>query len=100
MPTRNINLTDHYDRFVAEQVRKGHFRNVSEVMRASLRLLEQQTREDRQKLALLKSLADEAFQQIDQGQGIELEGEEQLTNFISRIGRRAAASVKRGPNHP
>lgn len=98
MPTRNINLTDHYDRFVAEQVRKGRFRNASEVMRASLRLLEQQTREDREKLALLKSLAGEAFQQIDQGQGIEIAGEKQLTSFISRIGRRAAASAKRSPD--
>lgn len=97
MPTRNINLTEHYDRFVAEQVRKGRFRNVSEVMRASLRLLEQQTREEREKLVLLKALAAEGFDQIDQGQGIEIESENQLTTLISEIGRRAADSVKRAP---
>lgn len=100
MPTRNINLTDHYDRFVSEQVRKGRFSNASEVMRASLRLLEQQTREEREKLDMLKALANEGFDQIEQGQGIEINGEKQLTRFISRIGRRAATSAKRAAREP
>jgi toxin ParE1/3/4 len=95
MPTRNINLTDHLDRFVEEQVEVGRYRNVSEVMRAGLRLLEQQTREEHGKLELLRSLASEAFEQLDQGQGIELSTERQLAAFIGRIGRRAARSAKR-----
>lgn len=95
MPTRNINLTDRFDRFVQEQVEKGRYRNVSEVMRAGLRLLEQQTREDQEKLELLRSLASEAFEQIDQGQGIELSTQRQLAGLIGRIGRRAATSAKR-----
>jgi antitoxin ParD1/3/4 len=55
-----VNLTEHLDRFVEHQVEGGKYRNASEVMRAGLRLLEQQSREDGEKLKLLKSLAAEA----------------------------------------
>ena len=95
MPTRNINLTDHFDQFVANEIESGRFDNASEVLRAGLRLLEQQKREDREKLKLLRSLAAEAFGQLDQGQGIEIRGERQLTNLVRRIGRRAASSANR-----
>jgi antitoxin ParD1/3/4 len=95
MPTRNINLTDHFDGFIEEEISAGRYRNASEVMRAGLRLLEQTTREEREKLALLRSLATDAFGQLDQGQGIELRSEPQLAKFIGRIGRRAAMDVKR-----
>ncbi len=98
MPTRNINLTEHYDRFVNEQITAGTYSNASEVMRAGLRLLEQQAREDHEKLALLRSLAAEAFEQLDQGQGIEIRGERQLAGLIGRIGRRAGKSPKRRRN--
>ena len=37
MPTRNVNLTDHYDQFVEGQVSAGRYQNASEVMRAGLR---------------------------------------------------------------
>jgi len=95
MPTRNINLTSHYDEFVSRQISGGCYSNASEVMRAALRLLEQQTHEDFEKLNLLRSLAAESFRQLDQGQGIEIKGERQLSGLIGRIGRRAARSVKR-----
>ena len=39
MATRNINLTDALDRFVAEQIEGGSYQNASEVVRAGLRLL-------------------------------------------------------------
>ena len=91
MPTRNVNLTEHFDRFVEEQVASGRFTSASEVLRAGLRLLEQQAREEEQKLAALRALAAEAFGELDQGQGIALHGEEQLAERIAHIGRRAAA---------
>ncbi|MEO8901546.1 MAG: type II toxin-antitoxin system ParD family antitoxin, partial [Polyangiaceae bacterium] len=37
MPTRNVNLTDELDRFVAVKVSSGRYENASEVVRASLR---------------------------------------------------------------
>lgn len=89
MPTRNVNLTEHYDRFVEEQVSSGQFTDASEVMRAGLRLLEQQRLEEEAKLAALRALAAEGFDELDQGQGVALEGDEQLRELIGQIGRRA-----------
>ena len=96
MPTRNINLTERFDEFVEKQVNSGRFRNASEVMRAGLHLLEQQTREEQQKLILLRTLAAEAYGQLDQGEGIALDGAEPLGNYIAELGKRAAAKSRRG----
>jgi antitoxin ParD1/3/4 len=85
-----VNLTDHYDRFVENQITEGRFKNASEVMRAGLRLLEQQTREDEARLAALRKLAAEAFDELDRGDAIPLEDDEQLEAFISRAGERAS----------
>jgi antitoxin ParD1/3/4 len=93
MPTRNVNLTDHYDHFVTSLIGSGRYKNASEVMRAGLRLLEHQGREDEEKLAALRGLAAEAFDALDRGDGIAIEGEKQLADFIGRIGRRAAKRV-------
>ncbi len=90
MPTRNVNLTEHYDRFVEEQIASGQFKNASEVMRAGLRLLEQHRREEQEKLAALRALAAEGFGELDQGRGIILDGREPLSEFIAAAGRRAA----------
>lgn len=90
MPTRNIKLTEHYDRFVEEQVDAGKFKNASEVLRAGLRLLEQQTQSDEEKLTILRKLASDGFRSLDQGQGLRISGEENLRQAISRIGKRAA----------
>ena len=93
MPTRNVNLTEHYDQFVDELITCGRFSNASEVMWAGLRLLEQQGREDDEKLAALRALASEAFNELDQGQGTRIGGHEQLAEFIGQIGRRAADEI-------
>jgi antitoxin ParD1/3/4 len=94
MPTRNVNLTDYYDEFVNELVTSGRFSSASEVMRAGLRLLEQQAREDDQKLATLRSLGAEAFDELDRGQGIAIDSEQQLAEFIGQSGRQAAEEVQ------
>ena len=41
MPTRNVNLTNHLDRFIQARINSGRFSNASEVVREGLRLLEQ-----------------------------------------------------------
>ena len=97
MPTRNINLTEHLDHFVAEQVEAGRYKNASEVLRAGLRLLEQQTQADEQKLALLRRLASDGFRALDQGQGLNLSSASGLRSAIARIGRRAAKSGETQP---
>lgn len=55
MPTRNVNLTDELDQFVAAKVVSGLYANASEVMRAALRMLEREERENEQKMAALRA---------------------------------------------
>lgn len=97
MPTRNVNLTNHYDHFVEELIASGRYKNASEVMRAGLRLLEREAEEGEARLQVLRGLASEAFAALDRGEGTTLEGDQQLADFIGRIGRRAAKGAARGP---
>ncbi|MCE9546181.1 MAG: type II toxin-antitoxin system ParD family antitoxin [Planctomycetia bacterium] len=96
MPSRNVNLTDHLDDFVAKQIDVGRYRNASEVMRAGLNLLEQKTEQDRRKLELLRALAKEGFDQVDQGQGIAFDNEDQLADYFAKLRRRVSKELKAG----
>lgn len=93
MPTKNVNLTEHYARFVEELIARGQYKNASEVFRAGLRLLEQSETESREKLTLLRKLADEGFDELDQGRGVELTTARALKDRIAKLGRRAARAV-------
>jgi antitoxin ParD1/3/4 len=59
MPTRNVNLTDELDRFVAKKVKTGRYENASEVVRAGLRTLEREEPQYEAKLAALRVAIDE-----------------------------------------
>ena len=96
MPTRNINLTDHYHDFVEAQVRSGRFKNASEVMRAGLRLLEDETALQFNKLAILKKLADEGIRDLEQGRGTEMGSMKEVSDFVSELGQKAR---KRASDH-
>lgn len=58
MPTRNVNLTDELDRFVATKVKSGRYENASEVVRAGLRTLDREEREYEAKLRTLRAAVD------------------------------------------
>ena len=92
MPTKNVNLTEHLAQFVEGLIASGRYKNASEVFRAGLRLLEQSATENDQKRALLKRLAKEGFDQIDQGQGIEFQSADDLKSHIAQLGRKAAGT--------
>lgn len=66
----------------------------TDVLEAGLHLLEQQNREEEEKLALLRALAAEGFGELDQGRGTAIDGERQLRKFIGQIGCRAARKAK------
>jgi antitoxin ParD1/3/4 len=59
MPTRNVNLTNELDRFVAKKVKSGRYENASEVVRAGLRTLEREEQQYEVKLAGLRAAIDE-----------------------------------------
>ena len=59
MPTRNVNLTDALDRFVADRVASGRYENASEVVRAALRELERHEATETLKVERLRRLLEE-----------------------------------------
>ena len=48
--TTSFNLGDHFEQFISTQIQSGRFGNASEVLRASLRMME----EEEQRLAALR----------------------------------------------
>jgi len=48
--TTSFNLGDHFEQFIFTQIQSGRFGNASEVLRASLRMME----EEEQRLAALR----------------------------------------------
>jgi antitoxin ParD1/3/4 len=59
MPTRNVNLTNELDHFVAKKIKTGRYENASEVVRAGLRILEREEQQYEAKLAALRAAIDE-----------------------------------------
>jgi len=93
MPTRNINLTEHWDQFVERQVTSGRYSNASEIVRDALRLLEEEEQERNAKLKALRQAAKQGFDEIDQGKGIVLKGKRAVRQFISQIDAEIRARV-------
>ena len=57
----SISLGDHFEKFAAKQVSRGRYRNVSEVVRAGMRLLEDYEQSRQERLRQLKARIDEAW---------------------------------------
>lgn len=95
MPTRNINLTEHYDAFVDRQISSGRYGNASEIVREALRLLEASQVERAIKLRALRQAAKQGFDEIDQGRGIVLKGKKALDRLIDEIASEVHAKTKR-----
>ncbi len=93
MPTRNVNLTEHFDRFVAAGIASGRFSNASEVVREGLRLLEQREQEDKAKLEWLRAAAKEGFDQLDRGEYVTLNSDEELDAFLVQIHKEVSAEL-------
>jgi antitoxin ParD1/3/4 len=93
MPTRNVNLTDHFDRFIEAGITSGRFSNASEVVREGLRLLEQHEQEHKAKLEWLRGAAKEGFDQLNRGEGIEFESMDDFDVYIDRIGKEVSAEI-------
>ena len=83
MPTRNVNLTDHYDSFIDLSIAAGRFRNASEAVRAGLHLLERQQAEEQAKIEWLRGTAREAFAAFDRGEGLSLSSAEDIDTLVN-----------------
>jgi antitoxin ParD1/3/4 len=91
MPTQNVNLSDRQANFIRRRVKDGGYRNASEVVRAGLRLLEQNEKEDKLKLRTLRRLAEAGFDQIDRGD-FELVEPENIGTFLDKLDERAQST--------
>lgn len=93
MPTRNVNLTEHFHRFIESGVTSGRFSNASEVVREGLRLLEQREEEDKAKIEWLRAAAKEGFDAADRGESVAVDSEEELDAFLERIHEEASTEL-------
>lgn len=57
----SINLGEHFEKFVQKQIAHGRYQNVSEVVRAGLRLLEDYEMSAQERARLIKAKIDEAW---------------------------------------
>ncbi len=95
MPTRNINLTDHLDKFIEAEVGSGRYGNDSEVVREGLRLMERSKREDQARLKWLRSAVREGLEEIDRGEGMEFSSIDELEQHIDELGKEATSTPVR-----
>ena len=93
MPTRNVSLTGHLDRFIENGITSGRFSNASEVVREGLRLMEQREKEDIAKLEWLRAAAKDGFGSIDRGEGAGFESLDHLEAYIHQVGEEASAGI-------
>jgi antitoxin ParD1/3/4 len=90
MPTRTVDLTEHYDSFIDTSIAEGHFSNASEAVGAGLRLLELQRAEDRARIEWLRGAAQEGIDALDRGDYTSLRSRDEIRDFV-----RSAGSTRR-----
>ena len=93
MPTRNVNLTEHFDTFIETGITSGRFSNASEVVREGLRLLEQREKEDKAKIEWPRSAAKEGFDAIERGDCTTLRSEQEIDDFLDQIHEEVSAEL-------
>ena len=97
MPARNVNLTEHFDRFIEAGIASGRFGNANQVVREGLRLLEQREPEDQARLEWLRAAARQGFDQLDRGEGIQCESMDDLDTQIDQIAREVSDEIAGEP---
>jgi len=93
VPTRNVNLTEHFDRFIEARVMSGRFSNASEVVREGLRLLEQREAESKAKLRWLRAAAKEGFDAIERGDSTTLHPVKEIKDFLRDVREDVSAGI-------
>jgi antitoxin ParD1/3/4 len=68
MPTRNVSLSERFDRLIEAKIASGRYANASEVIRAGLSLLEQHEQEQELKLARLRRAVQAAIEADERGE--------------------------------
>jgi antitoxin ParD1/3/4 len=78
----NVSLTPELEKFIDDRVASGQYRSASEVVRESLRLLQEREQRREAKLVALRAAIDEGIASLDRGEGIS--GDEALVYLRRR----------------
>ncbi len=81
----NISLTPEFEKLVQKKVESGRYSSASEVIRAGLRLLEQEDEVRETRLAAMRAQVQEGIEQAERG---ELDDGEEA---VARVKKRAAS---------
>ena len=92
----NVSLTPKLDKFVKTKVNSGMYNSASEVVRESLRIMEQRDQLQQMKLESLRHELEVGVSQVEKGKGVELDskGMKSLIKDIKAQGRSRMAKRK------
>jgi Arc/MetJ-type ribon-helix-helix transcriptional regulator len=88
MSSKKVDVTAEQLRFIASEVKAGHFPDEKSVVQAGLALLENQQRKAQQREALLKEIQI-GIDELDAGLGTVLHSREELSAHLKKLGDRA-----------
>ena len=83
----NVDLSEQFEQYIAEQVKSGLYNNASEVIREALRLKMQQDQTYQAKLEALRADIDVACKQLDDGRGVQYDPKEMLNRVKRKTGQ-------------
>jgi antitoxin ParD1/3/4 len=92
--TRNIALTAHFDKFVQRKIDSGHYQSASEVVRDSLRIMEQHERDRQMALANFREQIRSGYQEAIDGETVGVDDAFAEIKAISRAARKAGQRSK------
>lgn len=90
MATRNVVLPDPLEQNIDDLIRAGRYQNVSEVIRAGLRLLLQHEAEVTAKIEALRTATSSGIMQLETGRFDEV-GSDALAQYLEELGEEAGA---------
>ena len=93
MPARNVVLTDRQEELVETLVKSGRYQDVSEVLRAGLRLLEQQEAEGAGKLEALREAARIGVDALDRGEFREFADTDELQAYLNDLSEKVISKT-------
>lgn len=91
MSARNVNLTDHLNEFLDEQVRSGRHQNASEVVREALRRYEAALAAESARVEAIRAVIREGRSAIARGDFVTIVGPKDAAALFSRLTRRPPA---------
>jgi antitoxin ParD1/3/4 len=91
VPTRNVDLTQHFDDFISAAIDAGRYSDASEAVRAGLTSWSSKKRKIRRSWNGLRAITKEAFDALDLGEGIPFHRVDDLDAFVNEAVAEARA---------